>query len=292
MIDIVIIGGGVAGLTAGIYAGRANVSVTIIEQNYIGGTTVSLVDIKNYPGYMNVNGSDLVQTMQMQCMQFGVNFEFGTIKNIDFDKNTIYMLTGEEIEYKTLIIASGTSANKLGAINEDKYRFKGLSYCAVCDGNLYKNKKLIVFTDNYSASSAIDYLYNISKDIVVCDISNKYKNDKVKVLSNVKPCEIIGKENVCGIEINTDGRNENLECDGIFVELGKSSNLDLYKDYVNIENNQIVSDADMHTNLSNVFVAGDVRYKSLKQIITACSDGAIAGTQAVKYLSENNLMSK
>lgn len=286
MIDIVIIGSGVAGLTAGIYAGRANKSVLIIEENNLGGTTANLKGIENYPGFVKVDGIDLVQNMQMQCMQLGVNFEFGTIVSIDFDNNIITMADKNQIEYKTLIIACGSSPRKLNIVGEDIFKFKGVSYCAICDGNLYKNKKLVVFTNNNSAKNDVDYLLNISKDITVLDTSNGYQNSNVKVLSNIKPVEITGDNVVKNITIDVEGKKETLDCDGIFIDLGKYSNLDLYRNYINIENNQILSDADMHTNKSNVFVAGDVRKKSLKQIITACSDGAIAATEAIKFLNK------
>lgn len=286
MIDIVIIGSGVAGLTAGIYAGRANKSVLIIEENNLGGTTANLNGIENYPGFVKVDGIELVQNMQMQCMQFGVNFEFGTIVSIDFDNNIITMADKNQIEYKTLIIACGSSSRKLNIEGEDIFKFKGVSYCAICDGNLYKNKKLVVFTNNNSAKNDVDYLLNISKDVTVLDTSNGYQNSNVKVLSNIKPVEITGDNVVKNITIDVDGKKQTLDCDGIFIDLGKYSNLDLYRNYINIENNQILSDVDMHTNKSNVFVAGDVRKKSLKQIITACSDGAIAATEAIKFLNK------
>lgn len=286
MIDIVIIGSGVAGLTAGIYAGRANKSVLIIEENNLGGTTANLKSIENYPGFVKVDGIELVQNMQMQCMQFGVNFEFGTIVSIDFDNNKITMADKNQIEYKALIIACGSSPRKLNIEGEDIFKFKGVSYCAICDGNLYKNKKLVVFTNNNSAKKDVDYLLNISKDITVLDTSNGYQNSNVKVLSNIKPVEITGDNVVKNITIDVNGKKQTLDCDGIFIDLGKYSNLDLYRNYINIENNQILSDADMHTNKSNVFVAGDVRKKSLKQIITACSDGAIAATEAIKFLNK------
>lgn len=286
MIDIVIIGSGVAGLTAGIYAGRANKSVLIIEENNLGGTTANLKSVENYPGFVKVDGIELVQNMQMQCMQFGVNFEFGTIVSIDFDNNIITMADKNQIEYKALIIACGSSPRKLNIEGEDIFKFKGVSYCAICDGNLYKNKKLVVFTNNNSAKKDVDYLLNISKNITVLDTSNGYQNSNVKVLSNIKPVEITGDNIVKNITIDVDGKKQTLDCDGIFIDLGKYSNLDLYRNYINIENNQILSDADMHTNKSNVFVAGDVRKKSLKQIITACSDGAIAATEAIKFLNK------
>lgn len=287
MFDVVIIGSGVAGMTAGIYSARSNKSVLIIEDGVLGGTTATLLDINNFPSYISIDGIDLVQNMQKQCMQFGVQFEFESIKSIDFDKNCIHLSNNQTIEYNTLIIASGTSSIKLNAKNEDKFKFKGLSYCAICDGNLYKNKKIVVFTDNLSASHDIEYLLNLTNDITVCDINNGYKNDKLKVFSNVTPLELMGDSRLSKVKIKVGKDEIVLDCDGVFVDLGKTTNLSLYQDKIKTENGLIASDENMHTNIDNVFVAGDIRKKSLKQIITACADGAIAGTEAIKYLSLN-----
>lgn len=287
MFDVVIIGSGVAGMTAGIYSARSNKSVLIIEDGVLGGTTATLLDINNFPSYISIDGIDLVQNMQKQCMQFGVQFEFETIKSIDFDKNCILLSNNQTIDYNTLIIASGTSSIKLNANNEDKFKFKGLSYCAVCDGNLFKNKKLVVFTDNLSASHDIEYLLNLTNDITVCDINSGYKNDTLKVFTNVTPLELIGDTKLNKVKIKVGEEEKLLDCDGVFVDLGKTTNLSLYKDKIKIEDGLIASDENMHTNIDNVFVAGDVRKKSLKQIITACADGAIAGTEAIKFLSTN-----
>lgn len=305
--DIVIIGSGVAGLSAGIFGGRANKSVLIIEDGNIGGTTVTLKDIQNYPGFESIDGFSLVQNMYMQCVQLGVDFEFGDISHIDFDHNIIAMKnrnsnqiysnkTSEtdttdfnnnylNINYQTLIIASGMSSNKLNCEGEEILKFKGVSYCAICDGNLYKDKNIIVFTNNFSASSAIDYLTNISKNIIVMDISSGYHNKNLKVYHNVKPIKILGDKSVSSVDVKINDDIINFPCNAIFIELGKSSKLDLYTEKINTKDNQILSDENMRTNIDNVFVAGDIRYKSLKQIVTACSDGAIASTQAIKYIN-------
>lgn len=287
MFDIVIIGSGVAGLTAGIYSARSNKSVLIIEQNYLGGTTATLKDIENYPGFDKIDGIDLVQKMYEQCINFSVIFEFCNIKSIDFDNNTI-ITDNNQIEYKTLIIASGTSPKRLNILNEDKYKLHGLSYCAVCDGSLYKNKKIVVFTKNNSAFNSIKYLSNITNNLVVLDLSNGFDNSDYEYYSNVKPVEVFGGDmRLSGIKCIVGISEKQIQCDGIFVDLGKETNIDLYKENISNDGTFLITDELMHTNIKNVFVAGDIRKKSLRQIITACSDGAIASTEAIKYL--NNL---
>lgn len=281
--DVVIIGSGVAGLTAGIYAGRAKKSVLIIEDNVLGGTTATLTDIENYPGFSKISGFDLINNMCLQATSFGVNIEYLSINSIDFDKNTI-LSDNISIKYKTLIIASGTSYKRLNIDNEDFYKFKGLSYCAVCDGSLYRNKKIVVVTDGYSGKTSIDYLSNITKDIIVLDINDKFNNDDFQVYCNVSIKKLSGDLLLDSIEFESNGEHIQLDIDGMFVAIGKESNLSLYEKHLDIEDGFLVTDENMHTNLDNVFVAGDIRKKSLRQIVTACADGAIAGTEAIKYL--------
>jgi len=283
--DVVIIGSGVAGLTAGIYAGRAKKSVLIIEDNILGGTTATLTDIENYPGFSKISGFDLVNNMCMQATSFGVNIEYCNINSIDFDKN-IVMSDNFSIKYRTLIIASGTAYKRLNIESEDFYKFKGLSYCAVCDGSLYRNKKIAVITDGFTGTSSIDYLYNITKDIIVLDIGDKYNNNNLQVYSDVLIKKLSGDQLLHSIEFESNGNHIHLDIDGMFVALGKETNLSLYENYIDNEDGFLVTDESMHTNIPNVFVAGDIRKKSLRQIVTACSDGAIAATEAIKYLSK------
>lgn len=282
--DIVIIGSGVAGLTSGIYASRANKSVLIIEDSFLGGTTATLEKIDNYPAVLNASGIELVQNMYMQNINFGTEFDFSSINSIDFDKNVI-VTDNNSYYYKALIIATGSSPNRLKVANEKDFRAKGLSYCAICDGNLYKDKKVIVVTNNNSAKHTIDYLSNLTKDLVIVDIENGYKNNELKVFNNIIPQRIDGTTKVNSLEFVCQGKNQKIDCDGIFVDLGKSTNIDLFKNKLTTEQGFICSDENMRTNIENVFVAGDVRKKSLRQIVTACSDGAIASTQAIKFLN-------
>lgn len=285
--DVVIIGSGVAGLTAGIYSARAKKSVLIIEEGVLGGTTATLDIIENYPGCNKISGFELVHNMFMQAVENGVDVEYLTIKSIDFDKNIIDC-DNNCVEYGSLIIACGTSYKRLNVSCEDKYKQKGLSYCAVCDGALYKNKNIAVVTKGMTASDSIEYLYNITKNIIVLDLIDTYKNDKIKVFSNVKILELNGDDVLQSIEFISNNEKQKINIDGMFISLGKETDLSLYKDYVETDGKYILSDENMHTCIPNVFVAGDVRKKNLRQIVTACSDGAIAATEAIKYLQKNN----
>lgn len=282
--DCIIIGSGVAGLTAALYLGRAKKSVMIIEDSVIGGTTATIEVIENYPGFTSISGIDLINNMISQVSKLGVNIDIMQIKSIDFDKKQI-VLENNTIEYKALIIASGTSSKRLNIPEETKYQFRGLSYCAVCDGNLFKNKDIVVVTNNNSGLHEIEYLSNLTSNLIVVNQKNNLDYDKHKVYNNSHVIKIYGENRVEGIEIiSNNNETINIKCDAIFVALGKETNLSLYKDKINIIDGFIQSNDNMHTNIEGVFVAGDIRKKSLRQIVTACSDGAIAGTEVIKYI--------
>ena len=284
--DAVIIGSGVAGLTAALYLARANKSVMVIEDSIIGGTTATLDIIENYPGFESISGNELVTKIFMQVSKLGVNINFMSVKYIDFDRKSI-VTKDTIIDYKTLIIASGTSVNKLNIENEQNYLFKGLSYCAVCDGSLFKGKDIVVVTNGNTGSSAIDYLSNITSNIVVVDKSNSYKSDKFKVYSSSQLVSLDGQNRVECVTLSTDnGDVVKVPCNAVFVSLGKSTNLELFEGLAR-KDGYLLTDENMRTNIDGVFVAGDIRYKSLRQIITACSDGAIAATEAIKYITNN-----
>ena len=284
--DAIIIGSGVAGLTAALYLARANKSVMIIEDSVIGGTTATLDLIENYPGFESISGNELISKMFMQVSKLGVNINFMDIKHIDFDNKTLHTKEAT-IEYKTLIIASGTSVNKLNLDNEHNYLFRGLSYCAVCDGSLFKGKDIIVATNGNTGKTAVDYLSNITPNITVIDKIGVFKSDKFKVYNNSEIIQINGQNRVESVDVRLDdGEEVNLPCNAVFVSLGKSTKLDLYTG-IDKKDGYLVTDENMKTNIDGVFVAGDIRYKSLRQIVTACSDGAIAGTEAIKYMTNN-----
>ena len=283
--DCIIIGSGVAGLTAALYLRRANKSVLIIEDAVIGGTTANLDIVENYPGFLKISGNELIQNMIMQVSNIGANISIMTINSIDFDNNVL-IADNNSFNYKTLIIASGMSFNKLNIENESNYRYKGLSYCAVCDGALYKNKKIVVAINGNCGIDTINYLKNITDDITIIDINSQFRDENFKVYSNSRIVKINGLSKIDSLDILVNNEIKTIECDGLFVSLGKSTNTQLYAGKINLKNGFIIGDENMHTNIENVFVAGDIRYKTLRQIITACSDGAIAASEAIKYIQK------
>lgn len=286
--DAIVLGSGVAGLTAGLYLGRANKSVMIIESSVLGGTVASLETIDNYPGLPHVSGEKLINTLLSQVAELGVNIDFLPVSSIDFD-NKMVICDNIRLEYKTLIIATGSSYKTLNLPGIDRYRFKGVSYCAVCDGRLYKGKNIVVITDGNSGVGSIEYLSNLTDSISVVNISSnncKITKSNICVYDGAKVLDISGDNFVSNIQIEMNDSTIDIPCDGIFVSLGKASDIGLFKDKIKCANGHICSDENMHTNIDGVYVAGDIRNKSLRQIITAMSDGAIAGTEAIKYLSK------
>lgn len=289
--DTIILGSGVAGLTAGLYLARGNKNVMLIEEGILGGTTATLGQVDNYPAMPHTSGERIINNLVSQVAEIGVIIDFLHINHIDFDKNTIYCDNLSDnskqitLQYKTLIIATGTSCKKLNIPTENKFRFKGLSYCAVCDGRLFKGKRVVVVTDGTSAKHDISYLMDICKDIVVVDSTDIFSSDKLNVVNNARITEVVGKDFVEGVKILTPLGEKVIVCDGIFVSLGRCSDISLFENKLDNVDMHLLSDENMHTNIPNVFVAGDVRVKSLRQIVTAVSDGAIAGTEAIKYLS-------
>ena len=245
--------------------------------------------IENYPGIEAITGQDLIQTMMMQVMHLGVNIDFLNIKSINFDKKAVNC-ENISIEYKTLIIASGQSVNKLNIAEEDSFRFKGLSYCAVCDGALYKGKNIAVVCSGNSGNSAISYLKNITDKLIVINDKIVSETNDYILYSNSIVDKIKGSNFVESLIIKnkTTQQEKSIAVDAVFVCLGKKTNLTLFENSISCSDGYIVSDENMHTNIEGVFVAGDIRKKSLRQIITACSDGAIAGTEAIKFISKYN----
>lgn len=283
--DIVILGGGVAGLTAGLYSARSGVKTLVLENNFIGGTTATLDKIENYPGVSSISGMDLANNIYMQAISFGAEVQIANIHNINFAKNIIYSNIGE-IKYKALIIATGSSYKKIGCKGEDDFNQKGVSYCAVCDGALYKNKKIIVVTNNYSGKSSIDYLMNLTRQITVLDIGDKYSDNNLEVISGVEIISINGNDIVNSVSIKHKDLIENIASDGVFICLGKEYKIDNYLNELDIKEGFIVTNNELETNIPNVYCIGDIRYNSVKQIVCACADGAQASLNAVKKIKK------
>ena len=297
--DVVILGAGPAGLTSGIYCARAGLKTVIIENGAPGGQASITPNIENYPGIDSTPGFKLVKDMMDQCTKFGVEFVYdqiktiilnGPIKTITTDFNTI--------EGKSVIIATGAHPRKLGLENEDKFLGKGISYCATCDGGFYKNKVVAVVGGGDTAVEDALYLQKFASKVYLIHrrdalrahgtMADKLLSSNVEVIWDTVLTELNGENKLSNITIYNKKTNEtsSLDVDGVFVAVGQIPSSDLI-DVNKDENGYIVAnERTLETNIDGVFVAGDVRVKDLRQIVTATADGAIASNQVFKYLAK------
>lgn len=297
MFDLVIIGGGPAGLSAAIYAKRANLKVAIVESISLGGKLIKIDKIENYPSYIEITGFDLAQKFIEHTNRFKPEIIQGQVKTIK-DHNII-LDNNKSLQAKAIIIASGSKEKELDLNLAKNYIGKGISYCAVCDGFFYRNKDIVIIGGGNSALQEALYLSNIVSSITIIIRRDTFKadallidkianNPKIKVIKNVLPTKlIIDDDRICGLQIKSknDASLLDLKCSGIFPYLGSLPNSTFIPEILLDELGYIKVNEDMQTAIPYIFGAGDVSNNHLKQIISACSDGAKAATSALKYLN-------
>lgn len=278
--DCVILGGGVAGMSSAIYAKRRGKDILIIEKYALGGQVNGLSRIENFPSQTLIDGLSLSQMFVKQIENLKIEVVSDDILSTDL-KNDVKVLKGKNSTYKakSVIIATGQNYVELG-LNENDFIGKGVSYCAVCDAHFFKGKSVCVASKKGSGiKDALDIL-DVCKDVTLLDFDDlsqfakvdKHKN--LKIVSNARIEKVIGQDEVEGLKVN----GKIIPTSALFVELGKKPKTDIF-DVKKDSNGFIVTDENMKTSLNGVYAVGDVRSKNLRQIITACSDGAIAGQQ-------------
>ncbi len=300
MIDVTIIGGGPAGLSAAIYACRANLKVLLIEKENLGGKLIKIDKIENYPGFKSINGFDLANNLIEHSKSFDYKVKQSDIKEIkDLNNYKQIVLDNDEIiNTKTIIIASGSKEKELDLDHSKEFIGKGISYCAVCDGFFYRKKDVAIIGGGNSALQEALYLSQlvnsitiiIRRDVFRADqllVNQISKNEKIKVIKSVVPNKLIIEEDkLIGLEIMDKENNLSIiNCSGIFPYLGASPNTAFMPSDILDENGYIKVDKNMSTSISGIYGAGDVTNSKLKQIVTACSDGALAANSAIKYLN-------
>ena len=298
--DVVIVGGGIAGLTAAVYACRARMNVLMVERFFPGGQLMMCEMIENFPGQPNgVSGSDLAALMQAQAEKFGLVTKFVEISGLDLDGpvKTLHVSDGETIQTKAIILALGARPKLLGARGEVKYVGKGVSYCAVCDGAFFPNKKLAVIGGGDTAVEDSMFLTRIASEVHIIHRRDKlraqqiiqeraFANEKITFHWDSVVEEITGSEKVERVLLKNVNTNEfsELEVDGVFVLIGTDPNTKMLQDKIDLDElGYIITDENMQTSVPGVYAAGDARKKMLRQLITAASDGAIAATSAERY---------
>lgn len=300
MYDIIIVGAGPAGLTAAIYARRADKKVLVLEAKAYGGQIINTLDIENYPTEEHISGFDFATKLYNQAKNLGAEIEFERVLSIkDSDKEKVVLTSENSYKTKAIIIATGSENKKLGLLNEEELIGKGISYCATCDGAFYKNKVVAVVGGGNTALEDALYLSDIAGKVYLIHRRDSFRGEestlsRLKTKGNVEFVlnHVIEKLNadkkIKSIEIaDKDGNLKTLEVDGLFVAVGRVPENQAFSKLIDLdESGYIVAGEDCHTNIDGIYVAGDNRTKNLRQLVTAVSDGAIAATEAIKFIDQ------
>ena len=303
--DLIIVGAGPCGLTASVYAGRSGIRTLLLEEYACGGQILNTYEIKNYPGFDNISGPELASKIQHQAEDLNVEIKYEKVINFDFSGKIKHILT-QNGEYfaKSVILSLGARPRKLGIDREEELTGKGVSYCAICDGGFFKNKSVAVVGGGNSAVEDLPYLTNLANRSYLINRSKRYRaqttllnkakmlesQGKVKIFEDTVVTKLIGEKKLESIVLKNvlTGIETELKVDGLFIEIGRIPNTEILKGKLELdEYNYIVTDKNLMTSIPGVFAGGDVIQKSLRQIVTAGSDGAICATNVQNFLSQN-----
>lgn len=306
MEKVIILGNGIAGLTAAVYAGRATLEPLIISGPQSGGQLTMTTEIENFPGFpTGIEGTQLVENTKAQAERFGTRFkeEIATGFEIEGENYKVKLSNGDEILTESLIIATGASARWLGIESEKRYKGKGVGTCATCDGFFYRGKEVVVIGGGDSAMEEAIFLTKFATKVTVIHRRDElraskimqerfFKNPKTDVIWNSETIEILGDDKgVTGVKLKNNQTNEiiDFKCDGVFLALGHIPNTKIFRENLDLDSQgYIKTDRDMNTNLKGVFGAGDVQDTRFRQAITAAGSGCMAAIQAEKYLEHKN----
>lgn len=298
--DTVILGGGPAGFSAGLYAARGELSTAIVDVNMLGGQPSNYLELENYPGFVCIGGYELMEKFEEHADKFGINkFPMQEILSVDLISNPKVIKTKEyEFNAKTVIIATGAKPMKLGVKGEKEFVGRGVSYCAVCDGAFYKDKVVAVVGGGNAAVEEAIYLTRFASKVYLIHRRDELRADKIvqcRAFENPKlefvfdsvVKEIIGEDCVKSLVLENVKSKEttNLSVDGVFPYIGNSPNVDNFTGQITQDSKGfILTDDTMKTSIDGVFAVGDVRVTPLRQVITAAADGAISAVYASRYI--------
>ncbi len=302
VMDLIIIGAGPAGLTAGIYAGRARVSTLILEKGIPGGTIILSDRIENYPGFLSSSPFELMEIMRKQAESFGAVIVQGEVIGLSKD-NGLWRVKTETEEFfaRAVIVATGTTHKKLGVPGEDRFTGRGVSFCATCDGPFFKGKNVVVVgTGNSGIQEGIFLLKYVSKITFVEFLpyltADKILQEEIQKSSNVEfllehvVTSINGENMVESVEVKSlkTGETKIIPCSGVFIYAGLQPNTSFLKGIVELtENGYIKTDSNLETSEKGLFAAGDVRANAFQQVVVAAGDGATAAHSAIKYIENS-----
>lgn len=304
MQDLLIVGAGPAGLSAAIYAARAGMSFTILEQMAPGGQAATTHHIENYPGFADgIGGVDLAMAMQAQAQNLGAVFAYEPVEKMELTGREKKIITAQNTyTSRAVILAMGAQPRTLGLPGEEALRGRGVSYCATCDGFFFKGKRTVIIGGGDTALQDAQYISNLCENVTILHRRNEFRaakrlQDKARALSNVTmmtpyvPVSIEQKEGmVSGLiaEHVETKEQKRIDCNGIFIAAGYLPQNEMVKGQVTLtEAGYIQTDAKKRTNLPGVYAIGDISTTPLRQVVTACADGAVAVASAEQYLSED-----
>ena len=295
MYDIIVVGGGPAGMTAAIYARRANKKVLVFEGKACGGQILNATEVDNYPGFESISGYDLSQNMYNQALKLGAEFKFEMVKKITKEKKVI--TDNGEYEAKAIILATGAENRRLNIVEEADYIGRGISYCATCDGNFFKGKDVAVVGGGNTALEDALYLANLCNKVYLIHRRDQFRgedkyveqiklNDNIELILNSQVVDLIGEDRLTQVTVkNNDETTRTLDVSALFIAVGQQPRNEMFADVVEIdEKGYIKAHDEVYTNVEGIYVAGDTRAKELKQLTTAVSDGSIAATVAMKEM--------
>lgn len=298
MYDVIIIGAGPAGLSAAIYCKRGGLGTAIIEKQAVGGQAQSAPNVENYPGGISANGFELCYKMLEQCTSLGVELIFDSIEACSLlgEAKHLTLSSGNTICARAIIIATGAAPKRLGVENEAAFMGKGISYCATCDGSFFKGKTVAVIGGGNTALEDAFYLERLAKKVYLVHRRDTLRADKILSdrlkSSTITPIwdsvvdSLHGDDKITQITLKNTKNNAltSLSVDGVFVAIGHTPSSELFDEVEKAPDGYIKTDALMHTSIAKVFAIGDVRNTPLRQIVTACADGAVAATALISEL--------
>ncbi|MFA4909471.1 MAG: thioredoxin-disulfide reductase [Desulfobacteria bacterium] len=301
--DVIIVGGGPAGLTAGLYTCRSRLKSLLIEKMVVGGQVVTTETVENYPGFKDgIKGPELIQEMEEQAKRFGLEILTGDVAGVSVGEDNLrrIKLSDRELSCKALIIASGSKPNEMGIEGESELRGRGVSYCATCDGPFFQGLDIAVIGGGNSAVEEGIFLTKYAKKVYIVHRRDKlradkilqeraFNSEKIEFVWNAALNKIEGSPTVSAIEVRNVKTNtiSKLEVGGVFMYVGIKPNTEFLKGLVTLdERGFVITDDEMKTSAPGIFAAGDVRVKPLRQIATAVGDGATAAFTAEKYIED------
>lgn len=294
-----IIGAGMAGLTAALYAARSGLSVLVIENKMAGGQIVTSPEVENYPGIVQISGFDLTEVLRKQAETFGAVLASGEAEELDLAATPkTFRLGGEAYTADTVILANGAEHRKLGCPGEGELTGRGVSYCATCDGAFFRGKEVCIVGGGNTALDDALYLARICQKVYLVHRREEFrasavtvdrvlKNERISFIPNSQVKEIRGEGKVSSaLLVNRDGKETELSVEAVFIAVGLKPENEVFAPQILLEDGYIKAGEDCLTNLPGVFAAGDTRTKLLRQLVTAAADGAVAAVQAETYLRE------